>query len=199
MLGQTDTVLVIGGTLEARGGQMQVIADALKRASLSTMLQKAKAEGFFDEEEARRGVVRTRPPLDDDVKEKTKESNGAVPTNAATTTPMVDELDAATSAPHDERASSSAVADEGADAPIEQTTSTGVHVRTIVLPARAPRQLLLDLKQVLQTFPGPERVQLQIGDQRVDVPLTVNMSVILEQKIADILARYAETPAGTTD
>ncbi|MBI3816369.1 DNA polymerase III subunit alpha, partial [Candidatus Peregrinibacteria bacterium] len=60
-LDQPDTVLVIGGTLDVRGGQLQLRAEALKRASLSTMITRAQEEGFFDEEEAKRGIVRMRP------------------------------------------------------------------------------------------------------------------------------------------
>ena len=59
VLGQPDTVLVIGGTLDLRAGQMQIRGEAVKKASLATMIQNAKKEGFFDEEEAKSGIQRT--------------------------------------------------------------------------------------------------------------------------------------------
>ena len=63
-LSEPDTVLVVGGTLDERGGQMQVRADAVKKASLSKMVERAKEEGFFDESEARRGLSLIRPTLE---------------------------------------------------------------------------------------------------------------------------------------
>ncbi|HLD71829.1 MAG TPA: DNA polymerase III subunit alpha, partial [Candidatus Peribacteraceae bacterium] len=41
LLGQADTVLVIRGTLDLRGGLLQIRADAIKRASLQTMITRA--------------------------------------------------------------------------------------------------------------------------------------------------------------
>ncbi|KKW44612.1 MAG: hypothetical protein UY90_C0006G0001, partial [Candidatus Peregrinibacteria bacterium GW2011_GWA2_54_9] len=49
------------------------------------------------------------------------------------------------------------------------------------------------LKAVLEKFPGKEKVQLKIGDQIVPLPLTINTSTVLEQKIEEVLKRY-ETP-----
>ncbi len=60
-LGKSDTLLVVNGTLEARNGQLQVRADVMKRASLSTLTQRAREEGLFDSAEARRGVSPRRP------------------------------------------------------------------------------------------------------------------------------------------
>ncbi len=58
LLGQPDSVLVIGGTLDLRAGVLQMRAEAIKRASLSTMIVNARKEGFFDEEEAKSGLQR---------------------------------------------------------------------------------------------------------------------------------------------
>jgi hypothetical protein len=71
---------------------------------------------------------------------------------------------------------------------------TQISIHTIDLPERAPKKLLLDLKRILETFPGKEKVQLRIGQQVVPLPLTVNMSTVLEKKIEEVLAVYA-TPA----
>jgi len=59
-LEDADTVLVVGGTLDERAGQMQVRADAVKKASLPRMVERAKEEGFFDEKEAKEGLNITR-------------------------------------------------------------------------------------------------------------------------------------------
>ncbi len=64
LLGQPDTVLVVGGTLDLRGGQLQIRGEAVKRASLSTMIGNARREGFFDEEEAKSGLRRTVREVD---------------------------------------------------------------------------------------------------------------------------------------
>ena len=48
-------VLVISGH-----ATVGVAVDAIKRASLSTMIERAKADGFWDEEEAKRGVQPVR-------------------------------------------------------------------------------------------------------------------------------------------
>ncbi len=72
------------------------------------------------------------------------------------------------------------------------SSSSPISIHTIALPHRAPRQLLLDLKHVFETFPGKERVQLKIGEQLVPVSLTVTMSAVLEKKVEEVLGKYAE-------
>jgi hypothetical protein len=69
--------------------------------------------------------------------------------------------------------------------------SGDIVVHTIALPQRAPKQLLLDLKRVLQTFPGPEKVQLRIGEQLVPLPLTISMSTVLQKRIDDVIGSHA--------
>jgi DNA polymerase III subunit alpha len=63
-LDDADTVLVVRGTLDSRGGQLQIRADAVKKASLQRMVERAKEEGFFDEAEAKRGITIKRATLD---------------------------------------------------------------------------------------------------------------------------------------
>jgi hypothetical protein len=75
------------------------------------------------------------------------------------------------------------------------TKEEEMSVHTIVLPARAPKQLLLDLKQIFQTFPGKDKIQLKIGEQLIPVPITVTLSTILDAKIADVMQKYEETAA----
>ncbi len=69
-----------------------------------------------------------------------------------------------------------------------------VHLRnwhTVTLPPRAPKQLLLDLKDVFLRYPGREKVQLKIGEQLVALPVTVTMSPLLEQRIDEVLGKYS--------
>ncbi|MBP9750555.1 MAG: DNA polymerase III subunit alpha [Candidatus Peribacteraceae bacterium] len=199
-LGKPDTVLVVGGTLEARAGQYQVIVDAIKRASLTTMIERAKTDGFWDEEEAKRGVQPVRAAIVDDEEDtEVLDDDGNVVAGETAAMPEAgpsSDLSGplavwiAKGMPTDEplRALGMAAATPAADA------APSVSINTVALPARAPKQLLLDLKKLFETFPGPERVRLKIGEQLIDVPLTVTMSPILEAKIADLLALHASEP-----
>jgi len=76
--------------------------------------------------------------------------------------------------------------------PEEPTPVPEIQLHTITLPARAPKQVLLDLKHVLQTYPGNQRIQLKIGEQMIPLPLTVTMSPLLEKKIDEVLASAEE-------
>ncbi len=79
LLGQSDTVLVIGGTLDLRAGQLQIRGEAVKKASLSTMVQRAKEEGFFDEEEAKAGLqMRVRAPESEEAEIEAVDEEGNV-------------------------------------------------------------------------------------------------------------------------
>lgn len=51
--------------------------------------------------------------------------------------------------------------------------------------------MLLDLKRVLETFPGKEKIQLKIGEQMIPLPMTVSYSTILEKKIDEVMGKYA--------
>jgi DNA polymerase III subunit alpha len=198
ILEKEDTVLVIGGTLDLRGGQLQLRADAIKRASLSTMIKNAKSSGFFDEEEAKKGLslVRQRPldqeaveMIDDEgniiagetlIVEKKENENGKEQflgpigmwiSKGMEVTDILKKL-------HIKR---------------DKKASTDISIHTIDLPARAPKQLLLELKKVFELFPGKEKVQLQIGEQGILLPLTIAMSPILEKKIEEVIEKYAVT------
>lgn len=71
------------------------------------------------------------------------------------------------------------------------TEAAGISIHTVALPARAPKQLLLDLKDVFLLYPGREKVQLKIGEQHVALPITIAMSPLLQQRIDEVLERYA--------
>ena len=191
-----DTVLVVRGALDMRGGQLQLRADAVKRASLSSMIDRAKEQGFFDEEEARNGMVQPRTP---DIAAEAEEEVEVLDEEGNVIAGETVRLDKETGR------------DEGYYGPLAQwilqgmpteelvnavrekkkNSATDISIHTIPLPERAPKKLLLELKQILEAFPGRERVRLKIGNQAiVDLPITINMSTVLEAKIASILEQY---------
>ncbi len=226
LLGQDDAVLVINGVLDMRGGMLQMRADAMKKASLSVMIDKAKKEGFFDEEEAKNGIL-LRPREEEDETIEMVDEEGNVIAGEVATVKTADEAAAAPGpAPVQGgeylgplglwiaqgmdiekalRAIGLTEEENPTDSPSDSSIasiaspssipSSSIHIHTITLPPRAPKQLLLDLKHLFQTFPGHEKVQLKIGEQMVPVPLTVTMSIVLESKIDALLARYAEQVA----
>jgi DNA polymerase-3 subunit alpha len=206
MIDQPDTVLVVGGTLDLRGGILQMRADAMKKASLSTMIAKAKADGFFDEEEVKRGIAPRQRSLeaDGDAIEAVDDEGNVI---AGEVVAVAEALPAedffgplgkwiAADMPIDDALMQTGFA-EGAIRPGPSANPSphpdpvsAISIHTIPLPARAPKHLLLELKRVLQTFPGREKVQLKIGEQLVPLPLTVSMSTVLEKKIEEVLERY---------
>ncbi len=221
LLEQPDSVLVVGGTMDVRAGQLQIRADALKRAVLSTMIAHAKEAGFFDEEEARQGLTITRKRLEEveeveavdeegnviagetvamgKGKEEQNEFHGPLSAWLLHDMPITDllrtlELEntaAATPSPQTKKKTTKIKEKEPSTEP--KTYATEISIHTITLPERAPKKLLLDLKHVLETFPGKEKVQLKIGEQLIPLPLTINMSTILEKKIEDVLSAYASS------
>jgi DNA polymerase-3 subunit alpha len=230
LLEQPDSVLVIGGTVDLRGGQLQIRADALKRAVLQTMITHAKEEGFFDEEEARRGLTITRKYIEEAERVELLDEEGNVIAGETVTVDggngeeeeflgplgqwilkgmptedVLQELELADASslaappaqtevtqPKQKRVTKGPPAHEREE---PRTYSTQISIHTISLPERAQKKLLLDLKRVLETFPGKEKVQLKIGEQLIPLPLTINMSTILEKKIEEVLNAYASPAA----
>ena len=84
------------------------------------------------------------------------------------------------------------VGNEKQEGKTQPPSPTKISIHTIDLPTHAPKKMLLDLKKVLETFPGKERVQLKIGEQTIALPLTINMSTVLEKKIDEVMS-YHET------
>ncbi len=214
-----DAVLVIGGTLDERGGQLQVRADAVKRASLQTMIEKAKAEGLYDEEEAKRGAARLQEApaiVEEEIELLDEEGNviagetlrvgqegegedflGPIGRWIVQGMDMKEALQQLGLLGVSGREEPSVPAEE-TEVPHEEeggenkrdSSAAKISVHTIDLPTQAPKKMLLDLKRILESFPGREKVQLRIGEQLIPLPLTINMSTILEKKIADLLASY---------
>ncbi len=229
LLEQPDTVLVVGGTLDYRAGQLQLRADAIKRSSLSTMINRSKEEGTYDAEEAKRGLTLTRRTLEEDEEsvEAIDEEGNVIagetvklqekidddflgPLGKWVTSGMpINEIAVAIGFPDLANAGESSTSqvsklqDKNGQTKNEQRANeltsndspTRISIHTIDLPPRAPKQLLLDLKRVFETFPGRERVQLRIGEQLIPLPLTITMSTILRMKIDETIEKYAVSPA----
>lgn len=66
-------------------------------------------------------------------------------------------------------------------------------VYVIELPERVPKQILFDLKKILQEHPGSEKVQLKIGGEVVNLPLKVKNSPELKVKVEKLIKRYKNT------
>lgn len=204
-----DTVIVVAGTLDLRGGQLQLRADAVKRASLTRMIDRAKEEGFFDENEKRDVVAHGPVSLDDGVDAVDEEGNIVAGTVIQIEEKKV-ELDGhlgplgdwmLKGMPTEELTQTlfgnpkMELAADKKKKSEERTTPPKISIHTIELPAQAPKKLLLDLKKILETFPGKEKVQLQIGEQMIPLPLTINMSTVLETKIEELIGSYSIQPA----
>jgi DNA polymerase-3 subunit alpha len=216
VLGQPDSVLVIKGILDLRGGGLQLRADALKRASLSTMVENAKKEKFFDEEEARLGIiVRQKAEEQEEVIEMVddegnviagetvklagaEEGDGFLGPLGSWLRKGMDVQEAMNALgwndiifDQQQQVSAPAAGGNAAEKSRPSSDESSINIQTIELPARAPRQLLLDLKRVFETFPGKERIQLKIGEQIIPVPLTVTRSPVFDMKVEEALGKYA--------
>lgn len=211
VLGHPDSVFVVRGQLDQRGGILQVRGDVVKRASLSAMVENAKKEGFFDEEEAKRGIAVREVEVTDDTMEMLDEEGNVV----AGETVKVEEGNPAgdafygplgawirTGMQPKELLDGLGLTEWTMPEPVGGTASVSgpsasdaIQPMLIQLPERAPKQLLLDLKKIFETFPGRERVELRIGAQTIPVPLTVTRSAILEQKIEEAIQKYSEAEA----
>ena len=208
-----DIVLVVGGTLDYRMGQLQLRADAVKKASLSTMIKHAKESGFFDEEEAKKGLSFTRPVIEEDEQFEMVDEEGNVVAGETVSLnadkneendeflgPLgkwilegMDTKQPSTTLFINEKQSSSQIPSNPVPNPNE-ASQTQINIHTIDLPARAPKKLLLDLKRTFETFPGKEKIQLKIGEQIIPLPLTVSFSTILEKKITEVIEKHSAIP-----
>ncbi len=210
MLEQPDTVLIIGGTLDLRAGVLQLRADAVKRSSLSTMLARAKEDGTWDAEEAARGRIIARPVVEEEIEAVDEEGNviagetvqvveetapGAEQKPTEGLGPLGEWLEKGLSMtePLAALGLTDVTAPKKSEEPTVVATPTKneqIEIQTIQLPERAPKQMLLELKKILETFPGSQRIQLKIGSQVLPLPLTVTMSPILERKIDELIEKY---------
>jgi len=186
-----DTVLVIGGTVDFRSGQLQIRADVLKRASLSTMIEHARKEGFFDESETKQRMTIPRKPLDDEESVELIDDEGNVVAGEKMVIHKEEEKEDFLGILGTWIREGMPVEHLIEEMGMKKSSVTEISIHTIGLPDRAPKQLLLELKKVFQTFPGKEKVQLKIGEQLIPLPLTITMSIILEKKVEDVIEKYA--------
>jgi len=78
MLEQPDTIIIVGGVIDNRMGQLQMRVDDIKKASLTAMIKRAKEEGIFDEEEAKRGISVLKKTLEAEEDIETVDEEGNV-------------------------------------------------------------------------------------------------------------------------
>lgn len=182
VLEQPDTVLKIEGTLDLRMGQLQMRAEKITRSSLSAMVKNAKESKIFDEEEARRGLSITRRVLEEEVMEAVDEEGNIIAGEIVKTdTPLeTTEPNAIQESPPSPELSASP------EAPLPAP-------HLLVLPARAPKKLLLDIKEVLLASPGSEPIALSIGGQTVTLPLTASLTPEIQTKLEETIRHYIQT------
>lgn len=202
MLEKSDSLLVMAGTLDMRMGAPQLKMEAMKRASLETMVTNAKAAGMFNDDEAKnwRGTQRRETEETVELVSDDGEVVAAVsvPIDPTTPTSPTDPTTSAlgplaqwiqTGMPTSEPLEKLGLTDTLPDS-ASRDAAPAVSIHTIELPARAPRELLLEVKSIFETFPGSEKVQLQIGSETVPVGLTVTVSPIFEKRIQEAVKKY---------
>jgi len=197
-----DTLLVARGTLDMRGGQLQLRADEVKRASLATMIKNAKKENFYDAEEAKRGIMPAQKApeiLEEEVEMLDEEGNVVAGETVKVGEEKTDEFMGPLSQwimqgmDTKEPLASLNLTESSSppgDGQAEPSDPTRISIHTIELPERAPKKLLMELKKTLESCPGKERVQLKIGEQLIPLPITINMSTILEHKLSQLISTY---------
>jgi hypothetical protein len=211
LIEKPGSMLVIAGTLDMRMGLPQLKADAMKRASIETMVDRAKADGMFNEQEATdwRGTARKH---DEEVVETVTEEGEVIKEQIAPAAPSVPVALAADSVhgplaawilggqKTEEPLAAVGLAGykltetEQESQPEKVTSKISIH--TIDLPGHAPKTLLLDIKNIFETFPGSEKVQLKIDDNVIPVGLTITMSPILEKRIEEAIKKYEQIKVG---
>ncbi len=220
ILEKPDSIFVFAGTLDMRMGAPQLKAEAVKRVSLEVMVQHAKDENMFNEEEAKHWSAAGRRKTEEETVELGTDEDVLAPTSpvevlvtptdsvAGPLTAWIREgmptaeplkkvglsgyliREADSGEPIAENAMvEREETDVSTRSPLTATRSISIH--TVTLPARAPKQLLLDVKSIFETFPGTEKVQLRIGEKTVPVGLTIAMSPLLEKRLEEALKRHA--------
>ena len=192
-----DGNVVAGQTMSLQDDTIDEFTGPLTAWIAKGMPTEDLAKELFEDVGARRAVPKTT---------ETNNDNGAtadpVGARRAVPDPNKSNDDEAstenTRVPHavpdpDPSSSSSSIQESQSDKEDTPSVRTSIKIYTIELPARAPKKLLLDLKNTLQTYPGKERVQLKIGEQTVPLPVTVNVSTVLEAKIEELLEKYMAT------
>lgn len=199
-----DSVLVIAGTIDMRGGMLQMKGEAIKRASLSSMIAKAKESGMFDAEDAGRtirnmdegprGEADLLPEDNDDIADRAmgeQDAKAQEPVYGPVAAWIRDGMNVEGLLATLEINLSNEQKPAVADITPPRSSPTSVSVHTITLPERAPKELLLTLKSIFETFPGSERVQLSIGSKIVQVPIAVTLSPIFQKRVDDAITQFS--------
>ncbi|MDD5056118.1 MAG: DNA polymerase III subunit alpha [Candidatus Peribacteraceae bacterium] len=211
IIDKPDSVLVMGGSLDMRMGLPQLKVEAMKRASIDTMITKAKEAGMFNEEESKnwRGTAR-RKEAEDVVEQVTEEGeivHEHIEKPEETRAPEIhgplakwifDGMNVRE--PLEKLRLDETVNDQGSEqrtANSEQRSENAsiiphsISIHTISLPARAPKELMIEIRRIFETFPGSEKVQLKIGERMISVPLTITMSPILEKRVEEAVKKFS--------
>lgn len=241
IIDKPDSVLVMAGTLDMRMGLPQLKAEAMKRASIDTMIMKAKDAGMFNEDEVKnwRGTARRKEEEEEAEvdSEKWNVDSGQMlndqpmpehetiapanptinqetiigplakwiadgmkveePMNILGLDAAIDETEQRDGGSSFAKASEdrSGIGDRNAD---KQATSDetpvarpAISIHTVSLPVRAPKELMIEIRRIFETFPGSEKVQLKIGERMISVPLTITMSPILEKRVEEAVKKYS--------
>lgn len=201
-----DSILVMAGTLDQRMGLPQLKVEAVKRVSLETMVDRAKADGMFNEEEAKnwRGTARKEAEEVVEVlteegeiiaeRIKTADDASLEKSEPKVLGPLADWI--GKGMPVAEPLAKLSLSDYSVDAHGSKPAAPPtISIHTITLPARAPKELMLEIKSIFETFPGREKVQLKIGEKVVPVGMTITMSPILEKRVEEAVKKYAAAAA----
>lgn len=200
ILEKSDSFLVIDGVLDLRAGQLQLRAEAIKHTTLTRIVANAKQSGFYDEKEAEQGMPTIRrTQLEEEEIVEAVDDEGNVIAGETMTIEKAQKTEEflgplgkwIMEGMKTEEVLKTVGISETTSAETDANSVTKISIYTIDLPQRAPKKLLLDLKGILETFPGKEKVQLKIGDQIVPLPLTINTSTVLEQKIEEVLEAHS--------
>lgn len=73
----------------------------------------------------------------------------------------------------------------------DSSASSDSSVHTLILPPRAPKQLLLDIKEILLSSPGTQSVALAIGGQTVKLPITATLNPEILQKLEETIRSHS--------
>jgi hypothetical protein len=180
-------------------------AESMKRSSLSTMIARAKEDKVFDEEEAKRGISVARRMLDEEEEavELLDEEGNVIAGEKV----VLHVEESGTAGGEDEFLGplgkwifqnmplGDAEKALGLDAFGTPSVTDVPTLEEESLPARAPKQLLLDLKDIFLQFPGSEKVQLMIGQQLIPLNVTIGLSSAAQEKITAVLQKYENESA----
>lgn len=201
MLESPDAVLMVEGVLDERAGMLQIRADSIRKSSLSAMLDRAKEQNLFSEEEAKQGMPMLKKAIleEEEAIEMVDEEGNVI---AGETVKIEEKTEGTKAMPQtiaawiaagcdiSEPLKKIGLASEKESKKEEANEATGDGTYTIALPERAPRQLLLDLKDILSKHTGDRAAALQIGPQRIELPIKVHVSDALTKQLNEVISKY---------